>query len=207
MFLSSHNQESNQHSYRLSTKSLIKIQVLSGAIFSIFLLLHLGNTLSSIFGYEVYNKYQEIAQWYYQNPAVEFPLVIFPLLAHSSVGVLLFIRRRKSKKQQRTLAQKIHSLMGLILLFVVFGHIAATRGISLYANTNVGFGGIAFTFKWMPLYFYPYYFILFMAGFYHAINGLSLIFKKIGLPSLNENKRLRKTIFSLASIMVIVSLL
>ena len=36
-----------------------------------------------------------------------------------------------------------------------------------------GFHGVAFTFQWVPAYFWPYYTALALCGWYHLVHGLS----------------------------------
>ena len=40
---------------------------------------------------------------------------------------------------------------------------------------------LAFSVAAVPAYFYPYYFLLGTAGFYHALNGLSIALPRLGL--------------------------
>jgi succinate dehydrogenase/fumarate reductase cytochrome b subunit len=43
------------------------------------------------------------------------------------------------------------------------------------------FAGVAFTFRWVPLWFWPYYSLLALAGWYHLLYGLAIALPQIGL--------------------------
>lgn len=64
---------------------------------------------------------------------------------------------------------------------MIGGHVAATRGPSLLAGVDVGFGAISYTFLWMPYWFYPYYTALALAGLYHGLNGALVAASVFGL--------------------------
>lgn len=162
-------------------KTISDVQLLSASVFLIFLTIHLTNTMAAALGLESYNTFQTLAQKFYQVPLVEITMVFLPLIVHATCGVVLLLRKRKQKQKQKrslSLKQKCHSFAGMFLLLVVLGHAAATRGITLYSSATVGFEGVSFSIWWMPEVFYPYYFLLFMAGCYHAIFGSALVVKK-----------------------------
>jgi hypothetical protein len=60
------------------------------------------------------------------------------------------------------------------LVFIV-GHVVATRGASLVAGVFPGFEGVAFTLRWVPAWFWPYYLLLGLSGAVHAALGLTLL--------------------------------
>lgn len=161
-------------------EALVRVQAIAGGLFSVFLLLHMGNTLLGMAGPEIYNGVQRVIRRFYQHPVGELGLVFLPLIAHAVAGVWLHALR---KKQERSagLRYRLHRWAGVFLLLVVFGHIAATRGVSYWFGVIPEFGGVSFTLWWSPQMFYPYYFLLFMAGFYHATVGLSLVSRRSGL--------------------------
>ena len=65
----------------------------------------------------------------------------------------------------------LHRYAGFFLLVFIGGHIVAVRGASWFYDVYPGFEGLAFSIAAVPGYFYPYYFLLAVAGFYHGING------------------------------------
>lgn len=65
------------------------------------------------------------------------------------------------------------------MLFVA-GHAAATRGVSLAGDVDSGFDAVAFSIAWMPAWFLPYYFLLAMAGLYHAWWGSLTALARLG---------------------------
>ena len=154
---------------------LIRVQAVSGTMFMVFLVLHLANTVFAAFGHDVYNAVQTVLQGFYQQPVFELVFVFLPLISHASAGVSLAIMRRKHKRSKTMLKHRLHTISGFFLLAVVFGHVLATRGIGYFLHAAPGFEGISFSLWWLPQYFYPYYFLLFMAGFYHSRQGLGRI--------------------------------
>lgn len=160
-------------------KYLIRAQAVAGVLFSVFLALHISNTLLASFGPEVYNSYQRVIQRFYQHPVFEILFILAPLFTHVVAGVWLYSIR---KKWRRTLAfrYRLQSWAGFFLLLVVFGHVIATRGISFLYGAVPGFEGVSFSLWWVPAYFYPYYFLLFMAGLYHGTMGVSVLLKRLG---------------------------
>jgi succinate dehydrogenase/fumarate reductase cytochrome b subunit len=155
---------------------LVRAQAIAGALFFVFLVLHLSNTLLAVFGPEIYNSYQRTIRQIYQHPFLEFALVIGPLFTHVVAGLWLY-KIRKKWQFKRGLKYRIQTWSGFFLLFFVFGHMLATRGISFWYGPFAEFEGISFSLWWIPGYFYPYYFLLFMAGLYHGTMGAAGVFK------------------------------
>jgi len=185
--------------------TLIKVQALAGMMFFIFLVMHLSNTAFAAFGHELYNSLQTTMQALYQHPVFELIFVILPLLSHTIAGVSLVIIRRKNKTTKTSLKYRLHSISGFFLLAVVFAHALATRGIGYFFDAAPGFEGVSFTLWFMPLVFYPYYFVLFMAGFYHSRQGISRILIRNFGVHLNSahSKRLNQA----AAVVVIAALM
>jgi len=77
--------------------------------------------------------------------------------------------------------RRIQGWAGAFLLFVIVGHVAATRGASFFYGVFPGFEGLSFSLWWIPTYFYPYYLLLGSFGFYHATNGLMTLARRRGL--------------------------
>ncbi|MFK8046930.1 MAG: hypothetical protein AB8B81_00710 [Halioglobus sp.] len=158
---------------------LIVAQAIAGILFLVFLALHLSNTFLAVFGPEIYNDYQRAVRQIYQHPLLELLLVIGPLITHVIAGLWLY-RIRKSRRLRRALRYRLQSWAGFFLLLVVFGHVLATRGISYWYGVFAEFEGVSFSLWWVPAYFYPYYFLLFMAGLYHGSMGLLGVLKRFG---------------------------
>ena len=70
--------------------------------------------------------------------------------------------------------------------------------------TSLLFGGVAFSLWYLPYYFYPYYFLLALAGFYHATNGLRTIAARNGI-AISRSIQINATV--IAAIWIAVSLL
>ncbi len=189
----------------LSTRRLLAVQGIAGGLFAIFLILHLGNALMAVFGVAAYNRFQSLAQIYYQQPLVEPLLVFLPLTIHAVVGVIL-LRRKTANGLKLTSTQALNSWAGLFLLLVVFLHAAATRGVALISGAATGFDAVSFSIWWMPGYFLPYYFLLFMAGLFHGYNGvLRLITRRTGQGA-RQLKRARPVMLTAGSLLVAISL-
>lgn len=183
---------------------LRRVQAVAGALFSIFVLLHLSNIALAPFGIEAFNAYQRVIRTFYQQPVIELIIVIGPLLAHVIAGIWLFVLRHGQPPKQRPLLARMHSWAGCFLLLVIFGHIAAVRGPSFFADVFPEFQGLAFSLWYLPYYFYPYYFLLALAGFYHATNGLRTLAARKGVV-IGRSVQTNATI--VAAIWVAVSLL
>ncbi|MFT7219819.1 MAG: succinate dehydrogenase/fumarate reductase cytochrome b subunit [Candidatus Azotimanducaceae bacterium] len=89
-----------------------------------------------------------------------------------------------------------------MLLFIV-GHILAVPGSSFSYGVFPEFEGLSFSLWYFPVYFYPYYFLLALARFYHSTNGLQMLAAKNGLI-LNAN--IQKSMPALAARWIAISL-
>ena len=185
---------------------LVKAQAVAGTLFLIFLTLHLSNTVLASFGAETYNSYQRTIRQFYQYPFLEIVIVIGPLVTHVVSGLWLYLIRKKWQIE-RTLKYRFQSWAGFFLLLVVFGHVLATRGISFWYGTFTEFEGVSFSLWWIPGYFYPYYFLLFMAGLYHGSMGAATLFRRAGLIRSASIKWLPTCVATFGSLGVIFALL
>lgn len=159
---------------------LVQVQAIAGGLFFIFLVLHLVNTALAVFGPEVYNGFQRWVQPVYQHPVLELLLVLGPLVTHAIVGVWLALISKR-RNSLRPLRYRLQSWAGFFLLAVVFGHVLATRGVGYFYGAVPGFAGVSFSIWWQPVYFYPYYFLLFMAGAYHGTMGVGAVLRRLGM--------------------------
>ena len=120
-------------------------------------------------------------------------------------ALALFIISSCTKEQSETIQEKESSI--IFLLFVVFGHILATRGISYWYGPFAEFEGVSFSLWWVPGYFYPYYFLLFMAGLYHGTMGAANVLQRV-FPGRRSKSKLQPYIVpSLGAIGVVLALL
>ena len=65
------------------------------------------------------------------------------------------------------------------------------RGSLVFFDVYPGFEGLAFSIDYAPLYFFPYYFLLATAGFYHGVNGLGIALSRLGAGFVLSGRRLR----------------
>ena len=156
---------------------LKKTQALSGALFALFVAVHLLNTWLASFGAPAYDTFQGAVRAIYQAWLVEIALLAL-LVTHAASGIARMVRERGPERSTR---QRWHRYAGVFLLVFMGGHIMAVRGPSWFFDVYPGFGGLAFSIDYAPYYFYPYYFLLAMAGFYHGLNGLSVALPRLGL--------------------------
>ena len=152
----------------------MKAQALSGAVFGVFLFVHLCNQMVASLGPSSYDGLQGTLRKGYQAPVLEVVLVLAPLLVHVVTAIARMLSRRGSARTPVSWRVRLLRWSGYFLLLVFIGHVTATRGASFFFDTFPGFAGLAFTFKWVPAYFWPYYLLLALTGWYHLMHGLSV---------------------------------
>ena len=190
--------------YTVTTeKRLIAVQAIAGSLFAVFVMLHLSNIAIAPFGIDVFNEYQRTIRKFYQYPLIELLIVIGPLLTHAIAGIWLFSIRR-GRRHKRPFLSRLHSWAGCLLLVFIVGHILAVRGASFFYDVFPEFEGLAFSLWYFPAYFYPYYFLLALAGFYHATNGLRTLGARKGLKL---TATIQATMTTVAGLWIMVSLL
>lgn len=165
---------------RLQHRTLIRIQLASGALFLAFAALHLVNTAVAGLGVGEYDAFQRAARRVYQHPAVEVGLILGPLVVHLGAAGLRW--RREGWRRTAAWRMRLHRASGLYLMVVLAGHVAATRGPSLFLDFHPGSAGLSFSLWWLPWLFYPYYASFAIAGLYHVANGLILVGGHFGRP-------------------------
>lgn len=168
---------------------LMKVQALSGALFAAFLFMHLLNQMLAVLGPRTYDGVQGTLRRGYQAPVIEVVLVLLPLLVHAGTAIARVWGRRRAQKVALSWRVKLHRFSGYFLLLFFIGHVAATRGASFFFGVFPGFEGVAFTFQWVPAYFWPYYLMLALSGWYHAVHGLSVALPLFGVKALSVLNR------------------
>ncbi|MFK7913322.1 MAG: hypothetical protein AB8B93_05365 [Pseudomonadales bacterium] len=143
------------------------LQAATGLLVALFIAIHLLNTWLAALGPQIYDSVQGVLRSAYQWPPLEV-LLLTALLVHIVTGLL---RLWREPPRQQTARSRLHRYAGLFLALVIAGHILAVRGASWFFDVYPGFAGLAFSLEALPLYFYPYYFLLGLAGFYHGLNG------------------------------------
>jgi succinate dehydrogenase/fumarate reductase cytochrome b subunit len=154
---------------------LKKMQAVSGLIFASFLLVHLMNTWLAATGAAAYDATQQVLRQVYQAAPVEI-LILTALLVHIVSGVARILIEPKRQLSSRA---RWHRYAGFFLLLVIAGHITAVRGASWAYNVYPEFSGLAFSIAAVPAYFYPYYFLLAVAGLYHGLNGAGIAYNRL----------------------------
>lgn len=172
----------------LNVNILKKLQAWTGITFAVFLGVHLLNTWMAIFGAVAYDSFQQIARAFYQFPPLEV-LLLGALLVHIIVGVG---RIFSEPKRQLSTRARWHRYSGFFLLLVIAGHIIAVRGPSWFYDVYPAFAGLSFSMDFAPYYFYPYYFVFGLSGFYHGLNGLTIALSRVGVQLPLKHAVLRK---------------
>lgn len=166
-----------------------KTQAASGVLFAIFVAVHLLNTAMAAFGLTAYDSFQEAVRGIYQAFVIEV-ILLSALVVHVLCGITRMYQERGRVLNARA---KSHRYAGVFLLVVIGGHIMAVRGPSWFYGIYPGFEGLAFSIDFAPYYFFPYYFLLGVAGFYHGLNGLSMALPRLGLRFPLETPLLLRT--------------
>ncbi|MEM7080062.1 MAG: hypothetical protein AAF513_15680 [Pseudomonadota bacterium] len=156
--------------------NLKQLQALTGLFFAVFLGVHLINLWLAPLGAAAYDGFQAVAQRAYQWLPLE-TLLLACLLVHAAIGLW----RMRERRPPSTPQARWHRRAGVFLLIFIAGHIMAVRGPSWFADIYPGFSGLAFSIDFAPLYFYPYYFLLALAGFYHGLYGATRALARFGL--------------------------
>lgn len=154
-----------------------RVQAISGLCFAAFLTLHIGATVSAIFGEAAFTFVQHAGRLIYQFPIVELGLIAAFAMHLVSAWKL---RKRARAAVRSHMRRRLHRYAGIYLVLFVAGHALATRGVSLAGNVDSGFDAVAFSIAWVPAWFLPYYFLLAMAGLYHAWWGSLTALARLG---------------------------
>ena len=188
-------------------RTVLLVQRASGLVFLCFLLVHLLNTSLAVLGPDTYNGYQRAARSVYQHPLYELFLIFTPLLMHLCCGLWRIWKSRVAMSQM-PFSRRLHRYAGVFLAVAVIGHIAATRGPSLFFGIYPEFEGLAFTFQWLPAYFYPYYAVFAAAALYHVWFGLRSMPKPkmANLPALAFASRLLPILAGMAIMVALLAL-
>ena len=184
-----------------------RIQAATGLVFAVFVAAHLGNTVLAIAGTDVYDGAQRALRAVYQHPIVEIALlgVVVPL--HLAAGFVRSRLRKAGPRRPVPLSLRLHRYAGWFLALVVYFHVAAVRLPAVLYDAWPGFAGISFSLHFVPAWFYPYYFILALAGFYHAANGSRLAVSRLAArPPAFEARRL-PVLAGIAAVALAASLL
>lgn len=157
-----------------------RAQAWAGLLLASFVALHLANVVAGVLP-GGYDAMQRVLRAAYQFPPVE--LALFAALGvHLVAGVRAMVRRR-GKRAPTTLRTRIQRAASWVLLVFIGLHVLAARGASLFEGVHPGAIGIAFAFRWMPAFFWPYYYALAFAGAVHLTLGVPLALGMIGRPA------------------------
>lgn len=167
---------------------LKKIQAVTGLAFALFLTLHLANTWLASLGPGPYDGVQGVLRTFYQFAPFE-AVFLAALAVHAVSGLLRIWTEPKRSLSARA---RWHRYAGFFLLVFIGGHILAVRGASWFYGVYPGFEGLAFSIAAVPGYFYPYYFLLAVAGLYHGLNGAGIAISRLGRPMTLTGTALRR---------------
>lgn len=162
------------------------IQAASGAVFALFLILHLVTAASGLLGIERYDSTLGLLRRIYRpHVAVELIVIGTSGTIHIACAVLQMIRRRKIFALKGPLWMRAHRVSGYFLLLVIIGHVLATRVAPTLATGPTATGKADFSFLAyatlaVPYFFWPYYLALGIAGSLHLGLGLHLASRVLG---------------------------
>lgn len=164
------------------------IQAASGAVFALFLSLHLLTAASGLLGPTQYDSTLATLRHIYR-PHVAVELVVMGAAGsiHIACAVLQMIRRRKIVNLRGSWWMRAHRLSGYFLLLVIFGHVFATRiaptlATGPTATGKADFAFLAYASMGAPAFFWPYYLLLAVAGATHLGLGLHLASRILARP-------------------------
>ena len=160
-----------------------QLQAASGLVVLLFVIAHVSNTILLALSFTAYDRVQVGLRAVYQQPVAE-ALLVLALLVHMSCGALAIWQRRGEPALRRgsvSPRQRWQRRAGWFLLASVLGHMVATRAPSLLADVYPGAGGVSFTVTFLPLIFYPYYFLFGLAAIYHGASGLQTAAARFGV--------------------------
>jgi succinate dehydrogenase/fumarate reductase cytochrome b subunit len=170
-----------------STIKLGHIQAMSGAVFALFLVLHLVTTMSGALGTATYDRTLVALRSVYRSHLfLELVVIGLSGITHLVCAILQMTRRRKVFALRGPWWMKLHRLSGYFLMTVIIGHVFATRIAPTLATgpttTHAAdFAFLAFATLTAPAFFWPYYLLLGIAGALHLSIGLHLGVRMLGL--------------------------
>ena len=185
------------------------LQVWSGVLFALFLTVHLTNLAVATLGAARYDEVQTGLRRAYQSPVLELVLVLGPLLVHAAAGALRLLRRvRAAPVAAPSWRTRLHRWSGAVLLVFFLGHVTATRGASALYGVFPRFEGVAFTLRWVPAYFWPYYTLFALAGLVHLVLGLPVALSLLGLrASALRKPAVAGTLIAFGALLLVLGLL
>lgn len=194
----------NEH--HVSDQTWRKLQAITGLVFALFVFIHLGNALLALGGIEIYNNFQRAIAHVYQHPIVEIGLLFFVLPLHLLAGFKRNRMRRTAIGGKTELSLRLHRIAGWFLAFVVYYHAAAVRGPAIFYAAWPRFEGVSFSLHWFAWWFYPYYFLLALFGFYHALNGSRLALSALAIVRRPFPRSYLSPVTTIAAILFVLSL-
>ena len=168
---------------KISERTLIRTQAVSGLVFATFLVLHLVNSMTSLAGQSTFDGTMRAVRHYYQFPLVEVA-IIGAAFVHMWAGVARMLRRRKHLKERGagappSLRVRLHRLTGYYMLLAFTGHVIATRGPGLLFDLPADMSFLNYSLTYYGWFFYPYYVGLFVSGAFHLTNGVLLALRML----------------------------
>jgi len=167
---------------------ITRIHYFSGLTITIFIVCHLFNHFTSVYGAEVHIEIMENLRLVYRNIIAESILIIAVFVQIVS-GIKLFFSKRKNKTN---FYGKLQVWSGLYLAFFLIIHVGAIqvgRHI-LNLDTNFYFGVAGLNTFPLSLFFIPYYGLAIIAFFGHvsAIHYQKMKKKILGLSVEQQSK-------------------
>jgi uncharacterized membrane protein len=160
----------------MKTETLKKLQNYSGLIFLIFLIIHLFNHFTAIFGEKIYTTLYNISRRFYQNLIIE-TIILLSALIHMIIA-LYFWYTNKTTNTNTTFQKKIQKYGGWIMFFILPGHLIGTK-IKPYldgTDPDLSYISITLTHRVFGWIFVPYYHIYVLAAIGHVVISLYFVY-------------------------------
>lgn len=168
--------------------TLKKTHFLSGIVLFTFVMLHLFNHLSSLWGVENHIKTMNILRGGYRNQIVEF-ILLSAVCVQIFSGLRLF---RLKKAHAASFFDKIQLWSGLYLAIFFLFHVSAIFAgrLFLHLDTNFYFGVAGLNNFPTNLFFIPYYGVAIISFFGHisAIHNKKMKQNILGLTPNRQSK-------------------
>lgn len=168
--------------------SLKQIHRASGTLLAVFIILHLGNHISGIFGESTHIMVMDRLRVLYRNRIVE-TLLLLSVVMQIVSGLRLYFTKRGNLLTQ---FDKIQIWAGLYLSFFLLIHLTAVLAgrFVLDLDTNLYFGSAGINTFPFSLFFIPYYSLAIVSVFGHvaAVHNSKMKMNIAGLTPLYQSR-------------------
>jgi hypothetical protein len=168
------------------------VHQISGALLSVFILLHLSNHLFALFGADMHNQVMQLFRKIYRFPPLE-GLLLLAVLTQLLTGISLAFHKWKNQPIMVKLQVGSGLYLSLFLIYHLWAILMA-RFVWI-VETDIHFANAGLQTRPSIYFFLPYYSLAVMATFVHIAtihynkSRQALLFKKSNPPDLLRIKR------------------